>query len=424
MSLPSSDLASNALPSNAAAARSARLSVAFSCLGHATMHILAALYLTVVLALQGDWGMGYDDLIRLWTIGSLLVGLGAPLAGWLGDRWSESRMMVVMFLLTGGGAVLAGLSQTPTQLMLSLAVLGLGASIYHPVGMAWVVRNAEKPGQAMGVLGIFGSVGIAGAALLAGGLTALGGWPMAFLLPGAASIVAGLVLAGCIATGLIVDRKGDVRPQKPAARGDVLRAFIVLSVTMVCIGLVFNATQTALPKWFEVDLAGVTGGSTVMIGAMVTLVYLLASSAQFLGGWLSDRLSVKRVYVGCLLIQVPVLAVAALAGGPVVLLLAAAMVFTNGLQIPAENLLLARYTPERHRGLAYGAKFVLSFGSAPLAVQLVALCYGWSNDVSLLWATLSVLALTAFVAALALPREERPVATPPAAPAALAAGND
>ena len=80
---------------------SARLSIGFSWAGHTTMHILSALFLTVVLALEPAWSMTYDDLIRLWTVGSLMIGLGAPLAGWLGDRWSDARMMVLFFLLTG-----------------------------------------------------------------------------------------------------------------------------------------------------------------------------------------------------------------------------------------------------------------------------------------------------------------------------------
>ncbi|WP_119678572.1 MFS transporter [Indioceanicola profundi] len=404
--------------------RSGMLSVAFSCLGHATMHILAALYLTVVLVLEDGWaGMSYDDLIRLWTIGSLMIGLGAPLAGWLGDRWSESRMMVLMFLLTGAGSMLAGLADTPTQLAAALAVLGLGASIYHPVGMSWVIKNARARGRALGILGIFGSVGIALAALIAGTLSTWGGWHLAFLAPGAASIAIGLILAGLIAAGVVFDRKGDVKPQAPPSRGDAVRAFLVLSVTMICAGLIFNATQTVLPKWFEVDLSGMVE-TTAGIGMLVTLVYLLASSAQFAGGWLSDKLSIRRVYVVCLLIQAPVLLLAAQLGGPVVLLLATAMVFTNGLQIPAENLLLARYTPERYRGLAYGAKFVLSFGAAPVAVQLVAFTYGLSADVSLLFVTLGILALTAWAAALLLPREGTAVQASAIQPAATGAGAD
>lgn len=389
----------------AAEARSARLSVAFACIGHATMHILAALYLTVVLDLERAWSMSYDELIRLWTLGSLLIGLGAPLAGWLGDRWSDARMMVAMFVLTGFGSILAGLSETPGQLLAALAVLGLGASIYHPVGMSWVVKNATHRGRTMGVMGIFGSVGIASAALIGGGLSQAYDWHVAFLAPGAVSILLGFVLAVLIGLGWVQDRRGDVTPQARPARGDAVRAFLVLSVTMLCAGLIFNGTQTVLPKWFEAGLGGLVGGSTLGVGGLVTIVYLLASSAQFVGGWLSDRMPIRRVYVVCLLIQAPALALAATAGGPVVLLLATVMVFTNGLQIPAENLLLARYTPERHRGLAYGAKFVLSFGAAPLAVQMVALAYGWTTDFSLLFALLAGLAVTAALAGLLLPAE-------------------
>ena len=44
---------------------STRLSLGFSCIGHAFMHVLSALYLTVVLGLERDWAIGYDELIRL-----------------------------------------------------------------------------------------------------------------------------------------------------------------------------------------------------------------------------------------------------------------------------------------------------------------------------------------------------------------------
>lgn len=88
---------------------SARLSIGFSWIGHALMHIVSALFLTVVLALEREWKLPYDELIRLWTLGALMIGVGAPLAGWLGDRWSECRMMAVFFLLTGAGTIACGL---------------------------------------------------------------------------------------------------------------------------------------------------------------------------------------------------------------------------------------------------------------------------------------------------------------------------
>jgi MFS transporter, FSR family, fosmidomycin resistance protein len=390
---------------------STRLSLGFSCIGHAFMHVLSALYLTVVLGLERDWAIGYDELIRLWTIGSLMIGVGAPLAGWLGDRWSDAKMMVVFFLLTGAGAVLSGLAGGTTGLAVGLAVLGLGASIYHPVGMSWTIKNAVNRGRALGVMGIFGSLGIASAALIAGGLTELVNWRAAFIVPGAVCFGTGLVLLGLIMTSVVTDRPRDLRPRVGTNRSDAIRAFVVLSVTMVCAGLIFQSTVTAMPKWFGERMTGLVGEGTLGVGGLVTLVYLFASGSQFVGGMLSDRYPLKRVYVFCLLIQIPLLLIASSFSGFPLLVVAALMVFTQSLQIPSENLLLARYTPARHQGLAFGSKFILSFGVAPLGVQLVALAYGWSTDFYWLFLMLGGFAATAFLAALLLPKEEPAAAT-------------
>ncbi|MDQ2101299.1 MFS transporter [Azospirillum isscasi] len=395
---------------------SARLSIGFSWVGHALMHIVSALFLTVVLALEREWNLPYDELIRLWTLGALMIGVGAPLAGWLGDRWSECRMMAVFFLLTGAGTIACGLADGPEALLWALAVLGLGSSIYHPVGMAWMVKNATNRGKALGYQGIFGTIGIASAAVVAGGLTEWMGWRSAFLIPGAICLGLGVVLALLIALGKVEDRKGDVKPIPKASRGEVIRAFVVLSVTMVCAGLMFNAMQVVLPKLFEARLGDLLGGSTLGVGGVVTAVYLFAALPQLIGGHLADKYPLKRIYTLCLLVQVPMMAaVAVLADLPLVGA-AALVVVASQVQIPAENLLLARYTPEKHRGLAYGAKFILSFGAGPLAVQLVALVYERTNEFVMLYVTLSVLALVAFAAALLLPRDRDVPAKPAAAP--------
>ncbi|CAO3419156.1 MFS transporter [Azospirillum argentinense] len=399
---------------------SARLSIGFSWIGHALMHIVSALFLTVVLALEREWKLPYDELIRLWTLGALMIGVGAPLAGWLGDRWSECRMMAVFFLLTGAGTIACGLTDGPEALLWALAVLGLGSSIYHPVGMAWMVKNATNRGKALGYQGIFGTIGIASAAVVAGGLTEWLGWRSAFLIPGAVCLGLGVVLALLIAMGKVEDRQGDVKPIPKASRGDVIRAFVVLSVTMVCAGLMFNAMQVVLPKLFEARLSDLLGGSTLGVGGVVTAVYLFAALPQLIGGHLADKYPLKRIYTLCLLVQVPMMAaVAVLADLPLVGA-AALVVVASQVQIPAENLLLARYTPEKHRGLAYGAKFILSFGAGPLAVQLVALVYERTGEFVMLYITLSVLALVAFAAALLLPRDRDVPAKPAAAPMAAA----
>jgi MFS family permease len=105
------------------------------------MHLFTAFYFVIVLALEADWNLPYHELIELWTLGALLVGLGALPAGWLGDRWSAGGMMVVYFLGLGLSGILCGLLDGPVAMMVGLASIGLFASIYHPVGIAWLVRS-------------------------------------------------------------------------------------------------------------------------------------------------------------------------------------------------------------------------------------------------------------------------------------------
>lgn len=398
-------------------ALSTRLSIAFAWSGHSLMHIMVGLYLTVVLAIEPEWGLGYDDLIRLWTPGALMVGLGAPVAGWLGDRWSESRMMALFFWLTGAGAVWSGLAGSASALMGGLTLLGLGASIYHPVGMAWVIRHAQHAGKALGAQGIFGSLGVATAAVIAGGLSQAIHWRAAFLVPGVVSLLLGLALTLAITLGWVVDPESDARPQPKPSRDEAMRAFFVLSVTMLCGGLAANAVLTLMPKWFGDRLGIFTASQTLEIGALVTVVYLVASLPQLLGGHFADRFPLRRVYAFCLLGQVPLLLLAAWLAGPAVAVIATALVGIVNMQVPAENLLLSRYTPARYRGLAFGAKFVLAFGSGPIAVEMVALFYERTHSFSALFLTLIALMLLAFGAAWLLP-EGRPLpATSSPAPA-------
>src|ERR1700756_2991931 len=128
--------------------RSATLALVFAGVGHFFAHLLMLLYPTAVLVIEGGWGMRYGDLLSLSLGGFVLFGLGALPAGWLGDRWSAERMMVVFFAGTGGSAILTGVAPGPFWLAAGLTLMGIFAAIYHPVGVAWLVRNTENRGRA------------------------------------------------------------------------------------------------------------------------------------------------------------------------------------------------------------------------------------------------------------------------------------
>ena len=279
--------------------RAAALALGFSSAGHFFAHLLMLLYPTVVLALEGRWGMSYGDLLSLSLGGFVLFGLGALPAGWLGDRWSDEGMMVVFFIGTGGAAIATGLTGGPVALALGLATIGLFGSIYHPVGTAWLMRSTKNRGRALGVNGIAGSIGLGAAAFVAGALAQTIGWRAAFVIPGALCAATGLALLFCIRGGREVAARIENRPEPEAARSDVVRTFIVLSFTMLADGTISQAIPVALPKAFAAGLTGLTDGGTLDAGGFVTLVFLVAATAQLVGGWLARPLRAE----GCLCLR-------------------------------------------------------------------------------------------------------------------------
>jgi FSR family fosmidomycin resistance protein-like MFS transporter len=394
--------------------RSARLSLVFSCLGHAYMHMFAAFYFVIVLALEKSWAMPYHELVELWTVGALLIGLAALPAGWLGDRWSATGMMIVFFIGMGAAAIFCGLVDGPVAMLVGLSAIGLFASIYHPVGIAMVVKNAKSRGKALGINGIFGGIGIACAGVVAGGLIDMAGWRAAFIVPGVVSTLTGFVLLAMVGFGMVKETTIDRKPEPQPNRSDMLRTYMVLLVTMVCMGLIFQASQAALPKLFDLRLRDVAGDGTLGIGLVVTVVYTTAAVFQYLGGHFADRYPLKPIYVGGFVFQIGALVlIASLAGLPLIAVAMVSVMLSTGV-LPAENMLLARYTPERHRSLAFGMKFVLSFGSAPLALLLVSTIQEATGEFTWMFLALAGLAITAFGASVMLPggRARAPLPAP------------
>ncbi|AVM74589.1 MFS transporter [Magnetospirillum gryphiswaldense] len=394
----------------------ARAALSFSCIGHLYAHVFEPIFYIVALVLPGELGLPYEQVLALIIAAKLLYGVLAPAAGWLGDRWSTVGMMAVFFIGLGLSAMAVGLTDSALGLSIALAATGLFGSIYHPVGISWLLRNAVDKGKAIGFNGVFGGIGPAVAGLIAGGLIETIGWRHAFILPGAAVVLTGLVFLWFLHRGLVVETKADRAPTAAASKGDTIRAGIVLTVTMLCAGLIYQATQPALPKLFSERLDGSIGVAGAAFA--VTAVYLVAGLMQVVAGHLADRYPAKTVYVVAALVQAPLLALVAWGSGlPLVAASMLAVVF-NMAGIPAENLLLNKYTPAKWRGTAFGLKFVLSFGVSGLAVPLVSLIRGMTGGFELLFLLLAGSAVMIACTATLLPSETPKKAAAPEGAAA------
>lgn len=403
-----------------------RVAIGFSNLGHALTHMFMVLYPTAVLGLEAEFGMPYGELLTLSLGGFILFGAGALPAGWLADRWSERGMLATMLFGMGAASVFTGLATSPLGIAVGLGGIGLFASIYHPVGIAMIVRHARRRGGALGVNGVFGGVGLASGALVAGALTDLWSWRAAFVVPGLVAGALGVLFLRAARAAGLRDTREDAHPQPEVAGQAMVSAFLTLTVMTMCAGLIFQAISVALPKIFAERLGLFDAGGAVSVGGFVTLVYLVAACFQVLGGVMADRLPLKWVYVTAYTVQVPVMMLAAsLVGWPLVGVAMAMVLLQNGAA-PAESALFARYSPARWRATAFGVKFVVALGVSALGVPLVAVIYDATGGFYWLFMAMGLFALFAALAALRLPSERTAAAVPVPAPspAAPAGGSD
>jgi MFS family permease len=404
--------ASTTTPSAIEAARTApRLLVPFLNLGHALTHLIMLIFPTAVLALGPAWGISYDQLVPASLGGLIAYGAGSLPSGWLGDHWSRRAMMAVFFIGTGAGSVLAGFADSAFEIAAAMAVMGLFASIYHPVGLSLLVADPAKLGRTLGLNGVFGNLGIAGAAMVTGLLCEAFGWRWAFIAPGVLSVFAGLAFLAVIPP---LARPAQA-PAVPAAKDGVgvggARSFplylaAALLIFIICDSLVFNATTIALPKVAEYHLAG-WFDHAAGIGTVVSIVFALAALAQLWIGHLIDRVALPRIFLPLAAAQIVALLLAGLTDGPFFMVPALATMFIIFGLIPISDAVIARNVSDAWRSRAYAIGYVVAFGIGPAAVPLIAALYDERLGFPLLFPVLAAIAGGTLLAALALAATQR-----------------
>ena len=387
-----------------------RINFLFLNIGHFLDHLFVLLFATVAaLALAAEWGMGYAELIPYATPGFVAFGVCALPAGWIADKWSREAMMVVFFIGIGAAAMLTSQARNAFEIGAGLTLIGVFAAIYHPVGLAMVVHGRARTGMRLAVNGVFGNLGVASAALIAGFFIDATGWRAAFALPGATAIVTGIAywiflrgipreIAATAATAAT-----NPAPTGPGLDRRVLvRVFAIVFVSTGIGGLVFQSTTFSLPKVFDERL-GDLGGSATLIGWYAFLVFTIAAFAQLVVGFLVDRYSIRIVFAFVAALQAAFFAVMPTLDGPLALVVSVAFMLVVFGQIPINDVLIGRLTRSDWRSRVYALRYIVTFSVSATAVPIIAWIHS-TRGFGALFEMLAVAAAIIFVAVMLLPR--------------------
>ncbi len=337
-------------------------------ISHFLDHFIMLIFAKAAYDAGRHFGMSYDEIIIYGVAGFILFGAVAPLAASLADRFSRSLLLVIYHFGIGLAAILAGFAQTVWQLSAAIGLIGVFASIYHPVGIAMLIKSNRRIGFRLGINGVFGNMGVAAAPLIAGILLTMGDWRLCFILPGIFCLIYGFAFIIALEEEYqLPTPKKQVKKSGFSPNWKLALAAVFLSTASG--GFVFSAMTFVVPRYFEISMVSISS-SVAITGLLASLVYACASFTQIAVGWIIDRVEPKWVLFGIGVGQIFfIFLTSQFTDYALFFAMLIAMSFVFG-QIPITDTILSRYVPDEWRAKALSLKFMLNLvvGAAVLPI--------------------------------------------------------
>ena len=387
---------------NIEASRNLTLPDMYINIGHFLDHFMMLIFAKAAFDAGRHFGLSYDEIIIYGTLGLFLFGAAAPLAGWLADKYSRSLIIIIYPFGVSLGAFLCFLSSSPIMLGFSIGVIGFFAAIFHPVGIAMLIRDSNKVGIRLGVNGVWGNMGVAAAPVLTGFIILNSNWQLSFLVPSLICLIFGIAQLRGFKEIDIKEEKTKQKISNGLVEGWKI---VLLSLTMTTLagGFIFGSLTFLIPRIFEVNLLGISVDIAIT-GLLAGIVYAIASLSQVGVGYLIDRYSPKIIlgFVGIgqfLLIYLSSLYI----DYALFFVMLMAMFFVFG-QVPITDAILVRYVDDQWRARILSVKFLINLCAGASVLPLVSLFLGYGYTFSDLLTILSCLAIFVVISAYMLPK--------------------
>jgi FSR family fosmidomycin resistance protein-like MFS transporter len=299
------------------------------------------------------------------TVGSSII---QPLFGALSDRLSLSWLMPVGVALAAVGIAGAGVTHSFGLTAAVVAVGGVGVAAFHPEGARFAnyASGTRRRGTGMSLFSVGGNAGFAlGPLLITPAVLALGlsGTLAVAILPALAAVVLALELPRLHARRAAAASAARGTPPGPDRWGPFARLTGVISVRS---GVYFGL-QSFAPVW----LIRHFGASTAAGNAALAAMLVAGAVGTLVGGRLVDRIGRRRVLLGTIVLQEPLLLGFVLApGGIVAGVLLAAIGFVTVMSFSVTVVMGQEYLPGR-LGIASGVTLGFAIGVGGVAAALL-----------------------------------------------------
>jgi FSR family fosmidomycin resistance protein-like MFS transporter len=265
--------------------------VTITSIGHFANDGLVLMLPLLIPFIARDFSLSYTQIGFLGGSLVLTMGVGQIFTGYLSDfssvKWPFISLGLVILSVS-----LFGMSFCSSYLCLIVCNLlaGVGASFYHPCGVALLAKSMKDniQGKVLGIHGVGGCAGIVVYPILAGIILDTMGWNHTLLILPPTGLVAALFFF------FVKEKKSFLTERKKFQLFNLETVFLI--ALFGCIAMVFRGFVTFLPVQLEEG-----GYSAASITTVVTIFYGTGVVGELLAGFLSDMYSKKKILFAALM---------------------------------------------------------------------------------------------------------------------------
>ncbi len=235
-----------------------------------------------------EFNLSYAAAGAVITASALLMTSLQAVTGYVADRWNRIRLLLFGLAILGLGTILAGFSTNYVQILAFGCLIGVGGSVFHPIGYS-LLSDAFEPGnrgKALGLGSAAGDIAVPVAFATSGVLAPVLGWRNLFILWGLVAIIAAIMLP------LII--------KEPRKKGSHLNAtnntktivrklipiFIVMGLAAASYKIASSFMTTYLTDYFELNIESAN--------FTLALMMVIGTIGSIVGGALVDKFGEKN----------------------------------------------------------------------------------------------------------------------------------
>ena len=301
-----------------------------------------------------------SELGLIFGVVSFCFGVGSLPMSFLYNKYGPKKLIVFSQLGIFISALLVSISNNVLMFSFSSVILGLFASIHHPVSLTLISETFDKDiAKANAFHGVFGSIGVSLGPLISFFALQHFSWHYAFiftailnvfLLPLSLKFIPNTEKMDIISSNDFYDKR----------QNSILTIFFIISFV---VGLSFTVFNTFIPSVFNIDFGSNSN-------SIVSAIMLTGFLGQILSGYLGDKFDRIKLLSIVFLLLIPLYISIIFVGKTLIIFVSVLLAIIMYSIQPLINSIIKDITPLKIRSVVFGLNFFLMFGLSGLAAYL------------------------------------------------------